>query len=110
MNLHEVAENSGFNYIGLRAMTGGTVVNVGDELTNSFVWVDGEKTNEQLDGVSAIDCAFDGFDELKKLERAMSLIKQYSGQLVLVGSNEAYEGNDVGEIVMKSAVVLALVQ
>ncbi len=108
MNLHEIAENSGFTFIGIRSMTGGKLVNVGDELANSFVWVDGETTDEQLNGVCAIDCGFDGFDELKKLSKAMALIKQYQGQLVLVGSSKAEEGNDVGEIVMADAVVIAV--
>jgi hypothetical protein len=108
MNLHEIAENSGYNTIGIRAMTGGVIVEVGQELESSFVWVDGQITSEQLEGVSAIDCGFDGFDVLKKLERALELVKAYRGQLVLIGTNaETYEGNDVGEVVMPSAVVIA---
>ncbi len=112
MNLHEIAEQSMFNKIALRVMTGGKVVKPGDKLDNSFVWVDGVATDEELEGTCGIDCGFDGFDELTELDKAMSVASNYEGQLVLIGSNspDCYEGNDPGEVVMPNAEVIAVIK
>jgi hypothetical protein len=110
IEINKLAELSGYAYIGIRAMTGGEVVGEGDELSKSFVWIDGERTNERLEGTCAVNCGFDGFDSLDRLSEALKIVKAYDGQVVLVGTNtETYEGNDVGEIVMPNAVVIAVI-
>lgn len=112
--LNEIIEESGFNKIGLRVMTGGKVVAVGEQLENSFVWVDGDCTSEQLEGVSALDLEFDGWEiEESRLNEMLEIAKTYNllsdnEQVVIVGGNDGYEGNDQHEVVIYDAHCIAV--
>jgi hypothetical protein len=112
--LNEIIEESGFDKIGLRVMTGGKIVSEGERLENSFVWVDGNCTNEQLEGVSALDLEFDGWEiEEDRLNEMLEIAKTYnllsdSEQVVIVGGNDGYEGNDQDEIVIYDAHCVAV--
>lgn len=69
----------------------------GDTLDRSWQWEDGEPTEEQLEGTSAIDV----------VDNAPSTPGGYWGNRVLIiGSYHAQTGNDPGEIVMQEPVVL----
>lgn len=112
--LNELIEASGFTVIGLRVMTGGNVVSAGDRLENSSVWVDGECTNEQLDGLSALNLDFDGWEitesrlnEMLEIAKAYSLLND-NEQIVIVGGNDGYEGNDLHEVVIYDAHCIAV--
>lgn len=72
-------------------------LNVGDTLPNSYVWEDGNKTDEELDGVCAID--------LSTINRAISL-PQYKGNPYLIKGEYLETGNDLGEILLANAVVV----
>lgn len=70
----------------------------------SHVWVDGEDTGEELDGISAIN-----------YKTAKWATEQASGyyhckHIAILGSNDAHSGEDVAEIVMKNAEVLYIVK
>ena len=112
--LNETIEESGFSKIGLRAMTGGKIVNIGDDLDNSFDWVDGYITKSELNGTCALDLGWDGWEiDEEWFEEMLREIKSYSmlsdnEQLVVIGGREGFEGNDVNEIVIEDAVCLCI--
>ena len=111
--LNEIIEESGFNKIGLRVMTGDKVVAVGEQLENSFVWDDGVCTSDELEGTCALDLEFDGWEiEESRLNEMLEIAKGYlqSGneQIVIVGGNDGYEGNDHHEVVIYDAHCIAV--
>jgi hypothetical protein len=75
---------------------------VGDVVeVNSRVWCDGEYTNEELDGLSAIGKPFRNPKEWNG----------YPADKILVLSCDFYTcGNDVGEIIMKEPKVLEIIE
>jgi len=89
----------GFDYIGVRAQE--EPATVGETMSHkSLVWVDGEETDEELNGVSAIKL------NLCKPQRDLY---GYPGNWILVlGSNGIEYGEDEGEIIMEKPVVLAV--
>ena len=113
-SLNEIIEKSGLSKIGLRVMTGGKVVKVGDDLDNSFDWVDGCITSEEIDGTCALDLGWDGWEidegwlsEMLTEAKAYNMLND-NEQLVVIGGREGFEGNDVNEIVIENAVCLAV--
>jgi len=75
---------------------------IGDKLGVSYVWFDGDYTDEKLNGVSAI--SFDA-----KLEDVT--FKGYIGKKILVinGSIEGY-GEDEGEIIVADAEIIDIIE
>ena len=91
--IEEIRENSGYEYIGVRVQE--NEFTKGEILDNSFVWVDGEITDEELDGTCAV-----------KLEDA-ELAKGYFGDHVaIIGGDYMEYGQDLGEIIIRDAEVL----
>ena len=83
------------------------------DMRNSYVWIDGDMTDEELDGVSAIDTKmlyqYDIEENARRLELAIKRSKPYAHfgrKPYLIMSTYAEEGNDVDEIIMQDAVVL----
>lgn len=113
--INEMLSNTNFDKIGLRVMTGGAIVNVGDNMANSMVWVDGEMTSEELDGVSCLDLKFDGYEiNEKTFVKMMNQAAAYGlqNQIVIVGgmTADSYEGNDMNEVVIANAVCLMVIK
>lgn len=70
---------------------------------NSMVWFDGEKTDEVIDGVCAIEIGY--------AARNGRCFGGYDGDTALVlGSNHTNAGEDAGEVVMRNAVVIAVIR
>ena len=91
--IEEIRENSDYEYIGVRVQENEFVK--GEILDNSFVWIDGEITDEELDGTCAV-----------KLEDA-ELAKGYFGDHVaIIGGDYMEYGQDLGEIIIRDAEVL----
>lgn len=91
--IEEIRENSEYEYIGVRVQE--NEFTKGEILDNSFVWVDGEITDEELDGTCAV-----------KLEDA-ELAKGYFGDHVaIIGGDYMEYGQDLGEIIIRDAEVL----
>ncbi len=90
-----------YNYIGVRVQD--RPEKVGTKLTHvSHVWEDGEETEEEMRGVSAINADTDP----TSLSR-FTLDTVYRGGYVLILGGEIEEfGQDEGEIVMERPVVL----
>lgn len=91
--INEIKESAEFEYIGVRVQD--NEFTEGEILDSSFVWVDGEMTDEELDGTCAV-----------KLEDA-ELANGYFGEHVaIIGSNSMEYGQDLGEIILRDAEVL----
>nr|DAP79036.1 MAG TPA: hypothetical protein [Caudoviricetes sp.] len=108
-----------FAFYGIRATTEEHLA--GEELSNSFVWIDGEKTEEELDGIStmgikdlteeavirAIKCL--GRDACEYFGVKANVFHSYVGQnFVLIKGDSATAGDDNGEWVIKNPVVVAV--
>lgn len=91
-----IRETCEYEYIGVRVQD--EAFTVGEILNNSYVWIDGEMTEEELDGTCAI-----------KLEEA-ELAKCYFGEHVAIIAGDGMEyGTDLGEIIIKNAEVIEVV-
>lgn len=66
----------------------------------SHVWVDGEETDDELDGVCAISLSFPGWEHLASM---------YCGaHVALIAGDVAGYGDDAGEIILSDAEVIAV--
>jgi hypothetical protein len=96
--------------VGLRRMTAfpgadAVVVGAGDELSPSYVWVDGDPTDDTLDGTSTIGVG----ETLESINAAIAALAAYEGQMVIVAGFYAGNGADRGEVLIRKARVLAVV-
>jgi len=94
-------KNSEYDFIGIRVEE---EINqsIGQIVTHkSYVWDDGVQTDELINGVCAIDIT-----QVKYLDN----FGGYFGKIVyILGSYSAEYGNDCGEIIMRDAVVLDII-
>ena len=94
--IEEIKDKYDFGYIGVRVQE--DPFTLGETLDNSFVWVDGEMTDEELDGTCAV-----------KIDEA-ELAKRYFGDYVaIIGGDSMEYGQDLGEIITRNAEVLEIV-
>ena len=111
--LTEIVEKSGKQSFGVRVITRNPTEHspackIGDTLANSYQWVDGSTTTDQIDGVSAILLGYDGFD-VEDIDFDLQRLAPYRAlgdQVVLIGGDRSYEGNDASETVISNAEVL----
>lgn len=99
----QTAHLSEWDYVGVRVQEDAYGVQVGDTMTHeSNIWIDGEMTDETLDGVSAVSV---------KLAKHMNDFESYTGDVaIILGSNRASYGEDETEIIMRAPVVLGIVR
>nr|DAL05590.1 MAG TPA: hypothetical protein [Caudoviricetes sp.] len=94
--IEEIIEESEFEYVGIRVQEDEFVKS--EILDNSYVWIDGEPTDEELDGTCAV--------MLKDAE----LAKGYFGDhIAIIGGNNMEYGEDLGEIIIKNAEVMEVI-
>jgi hypothetical protein len=93
----------GYDAVGIRVVNkdyDGYHAKIGDKLKPSHVWDDGSQTDELLSGTSAI-----GMDSYIKPD----LYSGYSGRRILIiGGEYKNGGEDIGEVVIPNATVLAV--
>lgn len=101
IDMNSIDEDGLYAYIGIRVQDDAYGLHVGQTVEHSsHVWVDGEDTEDELDGVCAIN-----------YEAIRFVNAEYFGDTIIVlGSQNAEYGEDVGEIIMQDAVVLAVVE
>lgn len=110
----KLQEEYEYDHFGLRVLPMDQDAAVGDVLANSYAWDDGEFTEQELNGVSAIEVI-----SPEKVENVLLILgaggrynRTFSGyhgkKVVLIGSNRAEGGSDPGEIVMKDGIVLGI--
>ncbi len=89
-----------YEYYGLRVMDDPVV---GETLAPSYRWEDGDCTDEELNGTSAIQVSESTFD------RALRSSNGYWGtHVALIGGYQMEYGEDAGEVVIRDAVVVAV--
>lgn len=91
--IEEIREKFDYEYIGVRVQENEFAK--GEILDNSFVWVDGEMTDEELDGTCAV-----------KLEDAELAIGYFGNHVAIIGGDFMEYGQDLGEIIIRDAEVL----
>ena len=114
MNITEIInclKQREYNYYGLRSMTWNPInhksvrATVGEILDNSYAWDDGETTDYQLTGTSALEIDIDANEE--RINQVIADIAVYhSHQVVLLGSYSRDYGSDDGEIILRNAEAL----
>lgn len=91
--IEEIEDAYDYGYIGIRVSE--NEFTEGEILDNSFVWVDGKMTDEELDGTCAI------------MLKDAKLANAYLGDHVaIIGGNNMEYGQDLGEIILRDAEVL----
>lgn len=87
-----------YDHVGLRVQESDYGVTIGDQVTHrSYHWIDGDMTDEEIDGICAIDAE-------QAAARKGTHYSGYIGNTVLVlGSNSAMWGEDIGEIILQPA-------
>lgn len=94
--------------VGLRGLYDGEA----EELENSAVWEDGERTGEEMDGTSTItvsgDWASDPYSVIVgNLEKYAELVLQYGdGKIGLVVGEYGTGGEDIGELIIPEAKII----
>lgn len=94
--IDEIQDAYDYGYIGIRVSD--NEFTEGEILDNSFVWVDGEMTDEELDGTCAI--------MLKDAELANAY---HGSHVAIIGSDSMEYGQDLGEIILRDAEVLEVI-
>lgn len=102
-----IIEAGEYEYYGLRAHRGAAPAEIGQSLGNSRVWVDGDCTDDELDGISAIRVRA-GDDIAAVIARLRSEYCWADEAIVLVGGYSASHGQDRGEIIILDNICLAI--
>ena len=92
----EIKENAEYEYIGVRVQE--NKFTEGEVLDPSFVWVDGEMTDEELNGACAV-----------RLEDANLANGYFGDHVAIIGSNSMEYGQDLGEIILRDAEVMEVI-
>ena len=88
---------------------------MGDDLENSHNWVDGNWTDEELNGTCAVNIAeawsYDSLDELK--ETAIKRLNKnggYIGYEYIIAGYSSEIGEDDCEVIIKGAEVIGIIE
>jgi hypothetical protein len=97
----------GYDVYGLRVVHYGSTHSVGDVLPCSYCWEDGEPTEDELYGTSAVEIDGSAYNTYRRL------VKEYGSlgdTIVLIGGYQYVYGDDANEIVIKDGVVLSVLK
>ena len=96
--------------VGLRVMSDDQDLAIGSSVPNSHVWEDGDYTDEELDGASAIKLNNYGQRlALAQVTEALKRLKPYKGTYIaLIMGDNAKGGEDPGELVIASPKIVAV--
>lgn len=100
----EIIEAAEFDHYGVRAHRGEAIV--GKTLGCSKVWIDGECTDADLDGISTLAVTAETIDSAITAIRNMYCWD--SETIVLVGGYTGSHGEDHGEYIIKDNICLAV--
>ena len=106
--INQIVNSTDFTYFGLRTVEG--CPSIGDTLPVSL---DFNNDYTPLDGACATELVADAWNEVEQeaWDKAYSINYNYPGDtMVLVASNFAEYGDDEAEIVMRNAIVLAVIE
>ena len=91
--IDEIKDEYCYDFIGIRVQENEFVK--GETLDNSFVWIEGECTEEELDGTCAI-----------RIDDAVLANDYYGNHVAIIGGYYGEYGQDLGEIIIREAEVL----
>lgn len=94
--IKEIESAYDYEYIGIRVSE--SAFAKGEILDNSFVWIDGQMTDEELDGTCAI-----------MLKDARLANSYFGDHVAIIGSDSMEYGQDLGEIILRDAEVLEVI-
>lgn len=101
--IRQAIEQGEYEYYGIR-VDDGVDYKLGDQAADSRIWIDGDATEDTLDGTSCI-----GIRSEDGIETALQLADAYYGDRVyLIGGNSMTYGEDAGEYVIQDATVVAI--
>jgi len=105
--IHEIAKNlPDYDYddVGLRVQESDYGMTVGDKVDyQSKVWIDGEMTEDLIDGICCIGAS-------EAARRTLSFGAYMGDVIVVLGSNRATNGEDDGELILRDAIVLDIIR
>ena len=101
----DIINEGEYEHFGIRAHRGDAPV-VGASLANSRVWVDGECTDEEINGVCATRVTAATLEAI--VARAKAEYAWGGEPIVLVGGDYVEHGYDDGEIIIRKNVCLAV--
>lgn len=110
-------ESCNYNYYGLRGAYQSDIdaANTNGYLNTSYVWEDGEQTDEQLGGTCALEVNeyLTAQQIMDRYERALAMYSEIGTVLLIADKNQEY-GNDENEVILGSngygADVVAIVR
>lgn len=106
----QAAQTGQYEWIGLRVLTDGENYMAGDTADNSQVWHDGEPTGESLDGTSALLLGkYEDVDPAHVTVMVARAAKYLGHRVAVLGAMHVQGGEDRDEIVMRDAVVVAVI-
>lgn len=96
-----------YSYVGVRIVANDYddyTAKIGDILPTSFVWDNGEQTDEELNGTCCLD-----IDQLWDIKNPSNHNGYYGDRVLIIGGNSVEYGNDPYEIIIKDAEVLDII-
>jgi len=114
--LKEIVENikneenskNEYNYYGIRYHYNKDV-KIGDYTNNSNIWIDGDATDDFLNGVCTLDIR-EMVENDYSVEEIFEAANEYSyegGEVIVLAGNQAENGNDEMELIINNAVRVA---
>jgi len=95
-----------YEFVGLRTVEDGH-----DPLEESKVWIDGEITEDGVGGVCATDVdEFTAYAQHNMAEKNYRVGFYFGENTYIVAGNKSSYGDDLGEIVIEDAIVIAQVR
>ncbi len=91
--IEEIKDEYAYGFIGVRVQE--SEFTKGEILDNSYVWIDGICTEEELDGTCAV-----------RIEKAELANGYYGDHVAIIAGYYGEYGEDLGEIIIKDAEVL----
>lgn len=106
--LTEMVESGEYDRIGIRGQE--EEFELGEIDHCSVNWIDGVETDEELDGICAIEVTEGYYDLAGDIEKRLAGMRYYPGEhLAILVSDRASYGEDENEIVMQDAEVVAII-
>ena len=106
--IYEAIQDGYYEYYGIR-IDDDIEYSEGDKTEDSRIWVDGDPTDETLDGTSSI--GIDHTDTADEIEAKIEQAKNYYGnKMYLIAGNSVSYGEDAGEYVISNAVVVKVLK
>lgn len=104
----EAKEQCDYEYIGVRTQE--EAFALGEISHCSSVWVDEEETDDMLDGICCT--SIDSPAIVAHCDEGVRSMygKYYGGHSALIASNDADIGEDVGELILRDAVVVKIIK